>query len=106
MERRVGHPGNQNALKSGGYTHATIMSDWNSTVSGYYYRAALCLSSLLALTTLVVRGVIAHPNPEVATSLNPVITATFILPLGLWVGSNFIRYVGAALLVPWAGGLI
>lgn len=82
------------------------MLHWGSTVSRYYYRAALYLAILVALTTLATWGFIAYRNPTVITRSIQVIAASLILPFGLWVGSNFIRYVGAALLVLWAGALI
>jgi hypothetical protein len=71
-----------------------------------YFRAALYLSILIALTTLATWGIIACRNPTVVSRSVQVIAASLVLPFGLWVGSNFIRYVGAALLVLWAGGLL
>lgn len=75
-------------------------------MSRYYYRAGLYLAILIALTTLATWGFIACQNPTVVTRSIQVIAAALILPFGLWVGSNFIRYVGSALLVLWGVALI
>lgn len=72
----------------------------------HYFRAALYLSILIAFTTATTWGIIAFQNPTVVSRSVQVIAVSFVLPFGLWVGSNFIRYVGAALLVLWAGGLL
>jgi dolichyl-phosphate-mannose--protein O-mannosyl transferase len=75
-------------------------------VSHSYYRAALYLAILVSLTTLATWGFIAYRDPTVVTRSIQVVAASLILPFGLWIGSNFVRYVGAALLVLWAGALI
>jgi dolichyl-phosphate-mannose--protein O-mannosyl transferase len=75
-------------------------------MSRYHYRAALYLSTLVALTTLAIWSFIAFRNPPIATRSIQVVATSVIIPFGVWIGSNFVRYVGAALLVFWAGALI
>jgi hypothetical protein len=72
----------------------------------YHFRAALYLSIIVALTTFAIWGYFAFRNPQAATRFTQVIAISVIIPFGIWIGSNFVRYVGGALLVLWAGALI
>lgn len=72
----------------------------------YYHRTAIYLSILVALTNFATWGFITYRNPPVVAQSIQIIVASLIIPFGLWVGSNFIRYIGATLLVLWAGALI
>ena len=70
------------------------------------YRTALFLSALLAGNTCVGWGIIAAQSPQFTRDAINVSVVSLAIPFGLWLGSNLVRYVGAALMVLWAGGLI
>lgn len=75
-------------------------------MSRYHFRAALYLSILVALTTLAIWGFVAVRNPPIATRFIQIFAVSVIIPFGVWIGSNFVRYAGAAFLILWAGALI
>jgi hypothetical protein len=66
----------------------------------HYFQAAIYLSVLVALTMIAIA--ITTGDPRVI----PFVAVSIIIPFGIWIGSNFVRYFGAALSVFWAGGLI
>lgn len=72
-----------------------------------YYRAALYLCAAIALTDAVwVLVFVAIGTSAYASALLITLAATIITIVGLVLGSNFIRYFGALVMMAWAAGLL
>ena len=70
------------------------------------YRTGLYLSTVIALGTCVLWGVVLRERVGSDSAVITFCIISLIVPLGLWVQSKFVRYASAAFMVLVAGSLL
>ena len=71
-----------------------------------HYRTALYLSIVVALTNCLVCGLSVFLRPQNVRDAVGLCVLSLAVPAGLWLGSNFVRYIGALFLALWGGFLL
>jgi len=69
-----------------------------------HYRAALYCASLIALGNCLLIALTAFQGNTVGIISTSIVS--LVIPVGIWLASNLVRFVGAAFMVLWAGMLL
>jgi hypothetical protein len=69
-----------------------------------HYRAALYCASLIALGNCLLIALTAFRGNTVGIISTSVVS--LVIPVGIWLASNLVRFVGVAFMVLWAGMLL
>jgi hypothetical protein len=69
-----------------------------------HYRAALYCASLIALGNCLLIALTAFRGNTVGIISTSIVS--LVIPVGIWLASNLVRFVGAAFMVLWAGMLL
>jgi hypothetical protein len=73
--------------------------------AGKHYWLALNCAVFNALIHCAWWGFISFQKPHLSSAVTTFVIS-LVIALGIWFGSNFFRFVGAALMVGWAGALL
>jgi hypothetical protein len=71
-----------------------------------YYEAAVLLIAAIALTNFIGILYVIYRRSETVEQLAPFAMAPVVILFGLWIGSHFVRYVGAVWLLVVSGAML